>query len=151
VASAKPRRPKRRAVAEASPTYSARRLLLDTHVWIWWQRSDRRLGREARERIERADEVVLSAASAWEIAIKSGLGKLTLPPDADVGRELELDGFRLLPISVAHAAAVRQLPPIHRDPFDRMLVAQAGLEGLTIVTSDKVMARYGVAVMAAEI
>ena len=82
----------------------------------------------------------------WEIAIKTAIGKLVLPDDVSIARELEEDGFAPLAISVAHAEAVRGLPPVHRDPFDRLLVAQAKLEDLTIVTADDVLARYGVAV-----
>lgn len=88
-----------------------------------------------------------SAASAWEIAIKSAIGKLEVPAGSSISRELELDGFTQLPVTIAHADAVRQLPPLHRDPFDRMLVAQALVEGLTIVTADEALRAYGVAVV----
>lgn len=131
-------------VREAAPPVT-RRLLLDTHVWLWWQSDDARLGPVARDTIASAPEVRLSAASVWEIAIKSALGKLRLPRGADIAREVERDGFVPLAIEIEHAAAVRTLPPHHRDPFDRMLVAQARTEGLTLVTADPELARYGLA------
>jgi PIN domain nuclease of toxin-antitoxin system len=136
----------RRAAAEP---LAPRRLLLDTHVWLWWQANDRRLGPAARRIIGAAAEVRFSAASAWEIAIKCGLGKLELPPGADIDAELARDGFLALPVEIAHADGVRALPPVHRDPFDRLLVAQAHAEGLALVTADPALARYGVAVVAA--
>lgn len=131
-------------VAEAPPLS---RLLLDTQAWLWWQSDDKRLGAGARAAIRAAGEVRLSAASAWEIAIKTSLGKLEVPEDSDVLAELEQDGFQPLAIEIAHAIAVRALPRIHRDPFDRVLVAQARLEGLTLVTADPVLSRYGIAVL----
>jgi PIN domain nuclease of toxin-antitoxin system len=144
-----PRRaPRRRAVREGVRRPAPRRrLLLDTHVWLWWQAGDKRLGRDTLRAIRQAAEVRLSAASAWEIAIKSAIGKLVLPLDADIEAELERDGFQPLAVEVAHAEALRGLPVLHRDPFDRMLVAQAMVEGLTLVTADPALARYGVAVL----
>ncbi len=135
------------APARGVPTATARRLLLDTHVWLWWQSGDRRLGVRARRTISSATEVRFSAASAWEIAIKCAIGKLVLPEDADIGAELEKDQFLPLPVDVAHASAVRDLPALHRDPFDRMLIAQALSEGLTILTADPRLDGYGVAVI----
>ena len=123
---------------------STRRLLLDTHVWLWWQSGDPRLGQETRELLQQASEVRFSAASVWEMAIKSSIGKLTLPPNADVASELAHSGFRALPVEIVHAEAVRHLPLLHRDPFDRMLVAQAQVEGLTLVTGDVALAAYDV-------
>ena len=145
-----------RAVRERSPRAStasltARRLLLDTHVWLWWQADDRRLGPEARSNIHAAAEVRFSAASAWEIAIKSAIGKLVLPKGADIHAELERDGFVPLAVEIAHAEGVRALPPLHRDPFDRLLVAQALAEGLTLVTADPALGRYAVAVLDATV
>jgi PIN domain nuclease of toxin-antitoxin system len=122
-------------------------LLLDTHVWLWWQKNDRRLGAQARRSITSAPDVYLSAASAWEIAIKASIGKLTLPRDANISAELALSGFLGLPVEVAHSEYVRQLPALHRDPFDRMLVAQARAEGLRIVTADPQLHAYGVPVL----
>lgn len=130
------------AVAEFAP----RRLLLDTHVWLWWQKNDKKLGPRTRRLIAGASEVRFSVASAWEIAIKAALGKLKLPVGADIAEELAQSGFLEMPVALAHAEAVRQLPPIHRDPFDRMLVAQAGYEGLTLVTVDPEIRAYGISV-----
>ena len=129
--------------------FATRRLLLDTHVWLWWQADDRRLGARARHAIGTATEVRFSAASAWEIAIKVSLGKLTLPRGVDIESALALDGFRPLPVEVAHAEALRALPALHRDPFDRMLVAQAQSEGLTIMTADARLADYEVPLLRA--
>jgi len=117
--------------------------LLDTHVWLWWQLDHPRLGPAAREAIAAASEVRLSVASVWEMSIKSALGKLSLPKGADIMRELELDGFVPLSIELEHAVRVAALTALHRDPFDRMLVAQAMLEGLTLVTADLHLAQYG--------
>lgn len=139
------RRKRARRVAEAPPP--AARLLLDTQVWLWWQTDDRRLGPRTRAAIRAAGEVRLSAASVWEIAIKSSLGKLAVRGEFDVEAELEQDGFRSLAIELFHAAAVRALPRIHRDPFDRLLVAQSRLEGLTFVTADATLRRYEVPVL----
>lgn len=139
------------AVADATRSYAPRRVLLDTHVWLWWQTGDRRLGPQARAIIAKTDEVRFSAASAWEISIKVALGKLTLPANADIARELERDGFIPLPVSVAHAEALRGLPSVHRDPFDRMLVVQAQVEGLAVLTADPAIRSYGVTVVDASI
>jgi PIN domain nuclease of toxin-antitoxin system len=133
----------RRKISSLTP----RRLLLDTHVWLWWQADDSRLGPTARRYIATAREIRFSAASAWEIAIKCAIGKLTLPKNADIESELERDGFVPLSIEIAHADGVRALPALHRDPFDRLLVAQALAEGLTIVTADPDLARYDVPVV----
>lgn len=141
-----PRRRRQVAESDAGP-YLARRLLLDTSAWIWWQGASTRLGRGARRAIASADEVRVSIVTPWEASIKAGLGKLTVPGDADIGASLERNGFTLLPVSLQHAAAVRHLPRHHRDPFDRMLVAQAQVEGLAIVTSDPRFLQYDVAVI----
>jgi PIN domain nuclease of toxin-antitoxin system len=124
------------------------RLLLDTHALIWFTGEPDVLRPEAREAIVAADTVVVSAASIWEISTKAALGKLTPPVDDIVGEFREW-GFELLPISPQHAWAIGALPPHHRDPFDRMLVTQAQLEGLTIVTRDPAISQYQVAVLAA--
>lgn len=119
-----------------------RRLLLDTEVLIWWDTNDRHLGRHARALIRDADDVYVSAASAWEIAIKIALGKLrttrlpsTVTADAD---------FRTLPVTCEHAEALLDLPAHHRDPFDRLLLATAWVEGLTVVSSDRQLRLYDV-------
>ena len=116
-------------------------LLLDTHVLIWWDEG-RRLSGAARRAIETADTVYVSAASAWEVAIKTGLGRLR--PTRTVGEAAEESGFLELPVTFRHAQRVSGLPALHRDPFDRLLVAQADLEGLTLVTRDPVFEQYTV-------
>ena len=116
-------------------------LLLDTHVLIWWDEG-RRLSSAGRRAIEAADSVYVSAASAWEVAIKIGLGRLR--PSRTVEEAVEESGFLELPITFRHAQRVAGLPAHHRDPFDRLLVAQAEAEGLTLVTRDPVFERYAV-------
>jgi PIN domain nuclease of toxin-antitoxin system len=116
-------------------------LLLDTHVLIWWDEG-RGLSSTGRRAIETADSVYVSAASAWEVAIKIGLGRLR--PSRTVEAAAEESGFLELPITFRHAQRVTGLPAHHRDPFDRLLVAQAEVEGLTLVTRDPVFERYGV-------
>jgi PIN domain nuclease of toxin-antitoxin system len=125
------------------------RLLVDTHVFLWWRADDSRLGEAARQAIrDGQSDVFLSAASIWEIAIKHSLGRLEIPAPASAAA-MRL-GFEPLPISLAHAEAAALLPPLHRDPFDRMLVAQARTEGLTLVTHDPVIRAYpGVAFLPA--
>jgi PIN domain nuclease of toxin-antitoxin system len=123
------------------------RLLLDTHAWLWWL-ADEGLADRAREAIaDPANLVMVSAASAWEISIKKALGKLSAPDDLD--RQVDESGFIPLPISIAHGIAAGQLPRHHDDPVDRMLIAQALAEGLTIVTHDKRFAGYEVATLQA--
>lgn len=122
-------------------------LLLDTHVFLWWRADDRRLGDGARQGIADAELVFVSAASAWEAAIKQGLGRLELPDRFQVG--VEQSGFERLPVTFPHAERAGALPPHHRDPFDRMLVAQAIEEHLTLVTHDAAMAAYDVPILPA--
>ncbi|MDQ3244224.1 MAG: type II toxin-antitoxin system VapC family toxin [Gemmatimonadota bacterium] len=121
------------------------RLLLDTHVVLWWRANDARLGVSAREAIEAASLVYVSAASAWEIAIKSALGRVKLPRPFSEG--VEESGFIELPIGFDHAYAVELLPPHHGDPFDRMLIAQSKVERLVIVTHDRSFEAYGTAII----
>jgi PIN domain nuclease of toxin-antitoxin system len=121
-------------------------LLLDTHVLIWWDEG-RRLAPEARRAIEEADAVYVSAATAWEVAIKIGLGRLR--PTRTVEEATRESGFLELPVTFRHAERVAALPSHHRDPFDRLLVAQAEVEELTVVTRDPVFGRYPVAVIGA--
>lgn len=124
------------------------RLLLDTHVVLWWLSDDARLGAEARAAIADAEtDVAVSAASAWEIAIKKRRGELEAPDD--LAAQLERHGFEALAITVAHALRSGELEPLHDDPFDRLLVAQGQIEGLTIVTGDRLIERYGVPVLRA--
>lgn len=122
------------------------RLLLDTSVVLWWQSGDRRLNAHTRHAIANADTVLVSAAALWEIAIKVRLGKLDVSLD-DVF-DLSADGFRELPIRGVHARVAGELPAHHQDPFDRMIVAQALVEKLTLVTSDAIFGKYGVAMLA---
>jgi PIN domain nuclease of toxin-antitoxin system len=121
-------------------------LLLDTHTFLWWLEGSRKLGRRARATIGAESAVWVSAATAWEIAIKMALGRLALreSPETCLPREILRSGFQTLAISVAHALAVRTLPMHHADPFDRMLVAQAEAERMTLVTADTIFERYGV-------
>jgi PIN domain nuclease of toxin-antitoxin system len=124
------------------------RLLLDTNAFIWWIDDSRRLHAPARDAIRSPEnEVVVSAVSAWEIALKVRLRKLRF--DADVVEQTDVNDFERLEITFEHASAAGALPLHHRDPFDRMLAAQARHEGLTLVTDDPVFARYGVPVLAA--
>jgi PIN domain nuclease of toxin-antitoxin system len=120
-------------------------LLLDAHVLLWLLAGERdRFGRRTLAALRDRPSLV-SAASIWEIAIKRSLGKLKAPPD--VVATVASRGLRLLSITALHAAHVAELPDLHRDPFDRLLVAQAHLESLTIVTADRAFARYRVAVL----
>jgi PIN domain nuclease of toxin-antitoxin system len=117
------------------------RLLLDTHVLIWWDEGAR-LSREARAAIVDADQVYVSAVSGWEIAIKTALGRLR--PLRTVEEAIVESGFEELPVRLRHAAALGELSSHHRDPFDRMLIAQAQVDGLAIVTRDSAFALYDV-------
>lgn len=124
------------------------RLLLDTHVLLWWLDYNPKLSPVACRAInDPATTVAVSAASAWEIAIKAALGKLEAPSDLEA--RLVTDRLDPLPITVAHALEAGALPRHHDDPFDRMLVAQARLDGYTLVTADPVLGRYQVAILPA--
>jgi PIN domain nuclease of toxin-antitoxin system len=114
--------------------------LLDTHTFLWWDEGV--LPAPVSRRIRSADTVLVSAASAWEIAIKAGLGKIVV--NASFAEAVADYGFGELPVRFVHAEFVRTLPPLHRDPFDRILVAQAIVEGLTIVTRDGLVTAYAV-------
>ena len=120
------------------------RLLLDTHLLLWAAASSKRLSREARDLIEDdGNEVHFSAASMWEIAVKSALGRGDFRIDvAAMSTALPAMGLAGLPVTAAHAVAVTRLPAIHRDPFDRLLIAQSITEPLVLVTNDAVLARY---------
>ncbi len=124
-------------------------LLLDTHVFLWAATGGSQLSAQALAAIQDGKNVVfVSAATAWEIAIKKGLGKLTVP-NSDYFEELRLNRFTPLDITSSHALAVEKLPPLHRDPFDRILVAQAQLEKLTLVTRDVKVMQYDVPIIEA--
>ncbi len=120
------------------------KLLLDTHLLLWAAGEPRRLSRQARTLIDDADnELLFSAASVWEVAIKRGLGREDFKVDASLLRRGLLDnGYSELPIHSQHVIATQSLPPIHKDPFDRVLVAQAVVEGITLLTIDSRVARY---------
>jgi PIN domain nuclease of toxin-antitoxin system len=121
------------------------RLLLDTHIVLWWLADSPRLAKRSKTLIARNAEVFVSAATAWEIAIKRRLGKLQAPDDLEAA--LAASRFQELAISVRHAVAAGGLSGHHDDPFDRLLVAQAQAESLTLVTSDERLQAYGIQVM----
>jgi len=124
--------------------------LLDTHAFLWWINDDSRLSLPAREIIStRENELFLSAASGWEISIKSQIGRLRLPdvPAEFVSRQLSLNGIRALPIMMSHALHYHTLPMLHRDPFDRMIIAQAQVEKLPILSADPMISHYDVEVV----
>jgi PIN domain nuclease of toxin-antitoxin system len=117
------------------------RLLLDTHVFLWAITGSPKLAASTRRLVEAAEEVYVSAASVWEIAIKARLGKIDADLDA-VASAIEPSGFLELPVRGVHAARVAELPDHHNDPFDRLLVAQALVEPLRLITADAGLARY---------
>jgi PIN domain nuclease of toxin-antitoxin system len=121
--------------------------LLDTHLLLWALAAPAKLPAAARKQIEAA-EVFVSAASIWEISIKSALGKLEADPQ-EVLAAISPAGFVLLPITGEHAAKVRELPSLHKDPFDRMLVAQASVEPMILLTNDEALRQYGTIVTVA--
>jgi PIN domain nuclease of toxin-antitoxin system len=124
------------------------RLLLDTNALLWTLLERQRLSSAAMDAIEsQANDVFISVVSAWEIEIKRSKGKLHVPPELEAA--LATQRFDSLPVTMRHAYAVESLPRIHRDPFDRMIIAQAHLDELTIVSSDSDMRRYPVAVLPA--
>ncbi len=126
------------------------RALLDTHVLLWWLIDSERLSAPARQAIAASDtELFWSAASSWELAIKVGLGRLDLPepPRSLIPKVLQDQAIRPLDITQAHALAVADLPVHHRDPFDRLLVAQAKLDKLTVITANPVFTEYGARVV----
>jgi PIN domain nuclease of toxin-antitoxin system len=122
------------------------RYLLDTHTFLWMAGAPEKLGEEARERIEAAaSELLLSVASVWEMAIKKSLGKLDLPSSLPAFLEEQLAATRtsLLAVRAEHALRVEKLPWHHRDPFDRLLIAQASFENLTLLSQDDALDDYG--------
>ena len=121
-------------------------LLLDTHALLWWLADDAPLKSEAREAMSDASNIIyVSAASAWEISIKKALGKLDAPDDLHAA--LVANHFQPLPITIPHAISAGQLPRHHDDPFDRMLIAQAQAEQLTLVTHDAMFRPYGIPII----
>lgn len=118
------------------------RVLLDTHVFLWAASDSRKLKPAARDALRQASEIYVSAASIWEIAIKRRLGKIAVDPGALVAA-IEPSGFLPLPITPRHAALIETLPDHHRDPFDRILVAQALAEPLHLITADRALSAYG--------
>lgn len=121
------------------------RLLLDSHVALWWLLDSDDLGPICRSEVSSADSVFFSPVTPWELGNKRALGKLDLP-DGFID-ELKRTGFTELPIISTHAESAVLLPPLHRDPFDRLLIAQARAESLTLVTADDVIGRYDVALL----
>lgn len=123
------------------------RTLLDTHVILWWLMDDPRLGTEARRRLEAGgSDIVASIVSLWEVAIKYRLGKLNATAALVAGRLAELE-IETIPVRLAHLTATEQLPLLHRDPFDRMLVAQSLTETMQIMSADAIIGQYGVPMM----
>jgi PIN domain nuclease of toxin-antitoxin system len=120
------------------------KLLLDSHLLLWAAGAPERLSAAAKALFEDpANELLFSAATLWEVAIKQGLGRVDFHVDPRVLRRGLFDnGYAELPVTSAHAVAIDTLPPIHRDPFDRILIAQAQVEGITLVTSDATVAQY---------
>lgn len=122
------------------------KLLLDTHVWLWWNTEPGRLAKAAhRQIVDSRNEVFLSAASVWEMAIKRRLGKLPLrePVASYVRRRLASDPIEPLPVTADHAAGVETLDTLHADPFDRLLIVQARAEGMRLLTADDRVLAYG--------
>ena len=123
------------------------KLLLDSHAFLWWLAEDPKLSAGAREVVADPSSIVhVSAASVWELAIKASLGKLDLD-GADLVEEIGENDFVELPMTARHSLAAAALPRHHEDPFDRMLIAQAQVEGLTVVTRDPAFRAYGVAIL----
>jgi PIN domain nuclease of toxin-antitoxin system len=126
------------------------KLLLDAHTFLWWITDDQKLSGRAREIIsDGSNELFLSAATGWEIAIKVQIGRLKLPeePIRFILEQMRINAIQSLPIQMNHALHVSTLPQHHRDPFDRLLIAQAQLEGLPVLSSDHQLANYQVEVI----
>jgi PIN domain nuclease of toxin-antitoxin system len=117
------------------------KLLIDTHIYLWWLQDSAKLSEKARDQIQDATEVYVSSASIWEATIKASIGKLSVDVDQLV-IEISRSGFQELPITAAHAAMVARLPDIHKDPFDRILIAQAMSEPLRFLTADGILKSY---------
>ena len=125
------------------------KLLLDTSAFLWWIGNDQSLSQRARDLISDGDnEVWFSAVSSWEIVIKASLGRVSLPEKIErfLPKQIGANGFQVLPIHLRHTLRVAGLPALHRDPFDRLLIAQAMVEGFAIVSADQQLSRYPVSV-----
>jgi PIN domain nuclease of toxin-antitoxin system len=118
------------------------KLLLDTHVFLWWWAGDKKIKAQTKRILADADEVHVSVVSSWEVAIKAGLGKLSFVGSFQTA--IADSGFDGLLLEFRHVEALSKLPTLHTDPFDRMLIAQAQSEGLTLVTADRALAAYPV-------
>jgi PIN domain nuclease of toxin-antitoxin system len=126
------------------------KLLLDAHTFLWWTLEDERISPKAIDLIGNIEnEIYFSVASAWEIIIKYQLGKLILPtePEVFIPEHLEINQFSVLPISLYHAFTIRELPYHHKDPFDRMLVAQSKVENMAIISADVKFKKYDVKIV----
>lgn len=128
------------------------RILLDTQCWLWMHISPERFSEKSRRLLRRQEtDVLLSAASIWEIAIKHALGKLRLPEPVErwVPSRIQIGQTSVLVVDAPHALRVASLPPLHRDPFDRMIVAQALVEAVPVLTADAVLGSYGIDIVQA--
>jgi PIN domain nuclease of toxin-antitoxin system len=128
------------------------RLLADTQCWLWMHLAPERFSARTRRMLRNPEtDVILSVASIWEIAIKHGLGKLRLPEPVErwVPSRVQIGQTTLLPVEAPHALRIAGLPPLHRDPFDRMIVAQALVENVPVLTADAALGAYGIKVIAA--
>jgi PIN domain nuclease of toxin-antitoxin system len=126
------------------------RALLDTHVFLWWATNDPRLSHRALEIMgDESNEILFSAVSGWEIAEKARRGRLTLPRNLEtfISQQIFTNGFEVLSLRLAHALQVYSLPAYHKDPFDRMLVAQAQVEDLALLTADHAISHYSVKIL----
>ena len=126
------------------------KILVDTHIFLWAITDDHRLSAENRTvYLDNSNQLYLSVASVWEMLIKCGLGKLPLPKPASgyILKQMEKNRVEMLTIRAAHLTQLESLPPIDRDPFDRMMVAQASAEGMPIMSADPALRRYGVRVL----
>jgi len=126
------------------------RAILDTHTFLWWAVDDQRLSERARALIsEGENEIFVSAVSGWEIAIKSGLGHLDLPsrPEIFISDQIQKNAFSVLPIQMSHAVGTVRLPAKHKDPFDRLLVVQAKMEGMAVISGDRALSMYDLEVI----
>jgi len=122
------------------------RYLLDTHTFIWWVEDSDRLSKSVRTIIEENEQVYISAASTWEIIIKSQIGKIQLSEDLPTFllNQIEINNFQILSVRVKHTLMINNLPMFHKDPFDRMLISQAIVEDLTLLTCDGLISKYDV-------